>query len=95
MIIMVQTCLSFTLQAPVHIHFDDYLKASLQSSGIIQEDKEYMNSFYERIYGDDTYKDREDEACNCNGCFMYEYDTCLKCVSYKNCEKINGTFCRN
>lgn len=95
-IIMIQNSKSFTVQAPIHIHFDDYLKASLQSTGIMPEDKEYMTSFYERLYGDTTYKKREDEVeelCDCNGCFIY--DTCLRCVSFKNCENINGTFCRD
>lgn len=75
-----------TAQPPVRIDFDDYVKAWLQSSGIVPEDRNYMSSFYERLYG-------EDVLCGCNGCFIY--DTCLRCVSFKNCENINGTFCRD
>ena len=78
------------------IPFDEYLKATLQSSGLMPEDKEYMSSFYQRLYGEEnTYNQEEEveELCDCNGCLIY--DTCLKCVSFRNCNRINGTFCRN
>lgn len=91
-IMMLQYSLSITvqphdtLQAPVDIHFDDFVKAWLQSTGIMTEDKIFMSSFYERLSDDD-------ELCECNGCFIH--DTCLRCVSSKHCGNINGTFCRD
>ena len=91
-VMMIQNSLSIvvhsldTLQPPVDIHFDDFVKAWLQSTGIMTEDKHDKSSFYERLDGDD-------ELCECNGCFIH--DTCLRCVSSKNCGNINGTFCRD
>ena len=91
-VMMIQNSLSIvvqphdTSQAPVDIHFNDFVKAWLQSTGIIPEDKHFTSSFYERLSDDD-------ELCECNGCFIH--DTCLRCVSFKNCGNINGTFCRD
>ena len=98
MIIMILKVVAIISSIMVHygmaIEYDEYLKATLQSSGLMPEDKEYMSSFYQRLYGEDnTYNQEEEELCDCNGCLIY--DTCLKCVSFRNCDKINGTFCRN
>ena len=100
MIIMILKVAVFICSIMVHygmaIPFDEYLKATLQSSGLMPEDKEYMSSFYQRLYGEEhTYNQQNEveEQCDCNGCFIY--DTCLRCVSFRNCDKINGTFCRN
>lgn len=87
--------------------YGNYIKAVLQSSGYLQQNTNFLNTYYDNLYDyhpderHDYYnnyipdyineKDNETTSCRCEGCYVN--GECIECLNKIVCKKVMGEYC--
>lgn len=71
----------------------DHLNAVLMSTGLMPENKTFMRTYYEHLYGITfpAYGSGDEYACPCRGCEVE--DVCITCIDEEECFRLQGFFC--